>query len=425
MLRGSGDVRRYVKPAAVMRAMASLRAHVHGAWVSGFDVVIVGGGPAGCALALWLRRARCRVAIVDRARFPREKPCGEGLLPSGVDVLRALGLGDLLAKIEAPAVRALEFAALGARARGALPGDGAGVDRRRFDAALAAAAQDSGVVWVRGAPASLRRDGQGAVSALALSETDSAVAASLECSVLVGADGLRSWTRRALGLQAVRRGSVGGAARFGLCARVTIPHDSGDHVEVHIVPGLGELYVTPSGTRQLSLALLTSRARVRTFGADLSRAVRLACAASRSLTRRLEGASSLGPVQAVGPLAQRAVRPYGSGAFLAGDAALAVDPIGGDGMTLALVGSQSCARAVLAHLAGDEPSRVVEAYASALLELSRRRRAFVAALLGLASVPRMSRMVLDALSRVDGSISALCALHEGGWLTPRAVSLAK
>src|SRR4051812_34150529 len=59
-----------------------------------FDALIVGGGPSGAALALRLRAARLRVAIVDRAAFPRDKPCGEGVLPTGVRVLRELGLGD-------------------------------------------------------------------------------------------------------------------------------------------------------------------------------------------------------------------------------------------------------------------------------------------------------------------------------------------
>ena len=56
------------------------------------DVVIAGAGPAGCATALACARRGLEVLLVDRARFPRDKPCGEGLLPSGVGALAELGL---------------------------------------------------------------------------------------------------------------------------------------------------------------------------------------------------------------------------------------------------------------------------------------------------------------------------------------------
>ena len=46
-----------------------------------WDAVVVGAGPAGAATALLLARAGARVALLDRARFPRDKPCSEYLSP--------------------------------------------------------------------------------------------------------------------------------------------------------------------------------------------------------------------------------------------------------------------------------------------------------------------------------------------------------
>jgi len=57
------------------------------------DVLIAGGGVAGASLAIMLGRAGMNVELYDRRRFPRDKPCGEGLMPAGVAVLRRLGLG--------------------------------------------------------------------------------------------------------------------------------------------------------------------------------------------------------------------------------------------------------------------------------------------------------------------------------------------
>src|SRR4051812_40302639 len=56
------------------------------------DVAIVGAGPAGSALAIMLGSAGLRTVVLDRSRFPRDKPCGEGLMPAGVSVLEELGV---------------------------------------------------------------------------------------------------------------------------------------------------------------------------------------------------------------------------------------------------------------------------------------------------------------------------------------------
>src|SRR4051812_12490098 len=56
------------------------------------DVAIVGAGPAGSALAIMLGRMGMRTVLLDRSRFPRDKACGEGLMPAGVAVLEGIGV---------------------------------------------------------------------------------------------------------------------------------------------------------------------------------------------------------------------------------------------------------------------------------------------------------------------------------------------
>src|SRR5512140_3323649 len=58
---------------------------------SRFDVIVVGGGPAGASTAFALSRAGARVLVLDRATFPRDKPCAEYLSPQASRLLNDLG----------------------------------------------------------------------------------------------------------------------------------------------------------------------------------------------------------------------------------------------------------------------------------------------------------------------------------------------
>ena len=64
-----------------------------------FDAIVVGAGPAGSATALLLARAGADVLLLDRARFPRDKPCSEYLSPETTRILERLG-PDVLPEVE-------------------------------------------------------------------------------------------------------------------------------------------------------------------------------------------------------------------------------------------------------------------------------------------------------------------------------------
>ena len=59
---------------------------------SAADVVVVGAGPAGSSAAYWLASAGLDVTVLEKAAFPREKVCGDGLTPRGVRALEDMGV---------------------------------------------------------------------------------------------------------------------------------------------------------------------------------------------------------------------------------------------------------------------------------------------------------------------------------------------
>ncbi len=74
-----------------------------------FDIIVIGGGPAGCAMALDLNCRGYDVALCDQAKFPRDKVCGEFISPGADPILDKLGV---LASIEALAPKRLKGVAI-------------------------------------------------------------------------------------------------------------------------------------------------------------------------------------------------------------------------------------------------------------------------------------------------------------------------
>jgi geranylgeranyl reductase family protein len=151
------------------------------------DVAVVGAGPAGAAAALAARRAGASVVLLDKAAFPRDKPCGDGIAAETLDVLESLGVtGAAEGYLPVPDLRLVGPG--GAEVARPLPRPAYTVPRRVFDARLVRAAVDQGAELRRHTVRSIRADRDGVT-----------VDDRIRARVVIGADGAGSVVRRALG----------------------------------------------------------------------------------------------------------------------------------------------------------------------------------------------------------------------------------
>ncbi|PVZ14807.1 NAD(P)/FAD-dependent oxidoreductase [Actinomycetospora cinnamomea] len=156
------------------------------------DLAVVGAGPAGAAAALGALHAEpgLRVALLDRADFPRDKACGDGVAPHVLDRLAEVGVTGLLDDRVPVARLRLDRGGRGAERTMARPSYV--VPRRVLDARLVEAAQEAGAVLRRHRVRDLTVDGGAGGGGVVL---DGEIAA----PVVVGADGARSVVRRRVG----------------------------------------------------------------------------------------------------------------------------------------------------------------------------------------------------------------------------------
>ncbi len=155
-----------------------------------YDILVVGGGPAGAAAALRARQLRpdARVLLLDAADFPRDKACGDGIAPHAADELALLGAADAL--VGYPPVRRLRVSSPGGAEVVAQPArPNHVVPRAVFDARLVSAARAAGV--------EVRRH---RVRRLTTRERWVEVDGEVAGRVVIGADGANSVVRRQIGV---------------------------------------------------------------------------------------------------------------------------------------------------------------------------------------------------------------------------------
>jgi menaquinone-9 beta-reductase len=320
------------------------------------DVLIAGAGPAGSALAVRLSRQGHRVLVVDRARFPRDKPCSEYLSPAAVALLSELGVVDRLLQDGAqPLLGTRVIAPCGAELTGRFPGSGAGspparglsVARRILDARLVEAARAAGAEVREACVVEELLYEQGAVAGAVLRDRGGA-ARVVRARVVIGADGLRSVVARRIG-----RRRHGMPSRLALVAHVGDVTGLDGHAEMHVgetgyvgLNRIGAAGVSGSRDNVANVALVVPR---RVAGAASGRVNAFFFEQLQrfpGVAGRVRPELMVREILVTGPFAAWSGRIVVDGALLVGDAADFFDPFTGEGIFSALKGAELAAAVI-------------------------------------------------------------------------------
>ena len=292
-----------------------------------FDVLVVGAGPAGAATALHLSRAGARVLLVDKASFPRDKPCGGGLTGRALRHVPC----DVEPVVE-HVVRRMVVRS-GYRRQVSRASDEplvAMTQRRRLDLHLAEQAAAAGAEFHDGVAVSdLRHDEATGVVARVGNDT-------VRAAYVVGADGANGMVSRAVGLG---NGIVRGVALEGNVPWAALDrerYEGSAWIELGVVPG-GYGWVFPKGDHA-NLGVggwMDEGPRLR---AHLER---LAREHGVDPSRIADVRGHRLPMRGIGAAAAR------DRVLLVGDAAGLVDPLSGDGMYEAFVSAELAAHTIV------------------------------------------------------------------------------
>jgi menaquinone-9 beta-reductase len=335
------------------------------------DVAIVGGGPAGSLAAILLARAGARVRVFDRSTFPRSKLCGDTLNPGALAILaRHFDTSTLLAQglpIDGMLLTGPGSAHVRGRYRSGLKG--CAITRRVLDAWLIGQVRAAGVqvdegVKVNGLCERMER-GVSIVGGVMLPAHDGRTVKH-EARLVIAADGRRSSLAigRSLARQPLR------PRRWAIGAYFTDVDELTTAGEMHVRhDGYLGVAPLPGGLTNACLVVPHHAGAPRLAAPHQLLGDRLR--ADADLRRRFARSREVAPPVMLGPMAVDAEVAGAPGLLLTGDAAGFIDPMTGDGLRLALTGSELAAAVALEVLQGRTPAAVAH------LELTaRRRRAF-------------------------------------------------
>ena len=284
------------------------------------DVVVVGAGPAGALAALLLARGGRRMTLIDKARFPRPKVCGDCFNPRIWELMERNSLAPGFAALPHREIEQLEFQSEGRSFYGqAAPKGFRSIERSAFDAWLAELAVEAGVEFL---------DGLG-VHAIRPDGTVETERGDYQGTYVIGADGRNSLVAQQAGLldrKPCRR--IGWQA---LLSNLPV----GTALRLNLFPegyyGVVGLDGEGAPDRANLSMVLDARARIK----------------PEEIIRRFHPEAVIEDLRSIAPISRPDALPASGRLWLAGDAARVVEPFTGEGIHFALASGELAAQVLL------------------------------------------------------------------------------
>jgi flavin-dependent dehydrogenase len=366
-----------------------------------YDVIIVGGGPAGCSTAIRLAQSGLRPLVLEEKHMPREKLCGEFITPECFPALERLGVLDRMYDAGAQKIRSLNLVPSGGAPvvakiseMSSFSPTALSLSRARFDRVLFERAQEVGAVCLEGVAVKNVLVEAGlpvGVEALSLGEGETRT---FQAPLIVDASGRNSR------LTLTRRERIGGhpgSRLYAMKAHFTSVEDIEDQVELYFFSnGYGGLSRIEGG--MVNLCFIASERAFKGAGGVPEKVVEQSIMRNRLARERLRKAELQGRWLSTGPLTFGARRLDRNGIITAGDSSGMIDPFTGTGIQMALRTGELAAEAIVSagSNGGDLASRAITAYRAGY-EREFGKRLKVAGLLRRAV---FSPSLLNALSSI-------------------------
>ena len=354
------------------------------------DVVVIGGGPAGLAAAIAIRRKGFRVQVLESARPSLDKACGEGLMPDGLVALRDLGITPDRAR--AFPFRGIRFCSGPASVEADFPDtSGLGVRRTVLHELLSRHASEAGI--------ELRWGTRVVGCASGCVQTSGAA---ISCAWIIGADGQNSNVRRWAGLERAfyERRRFGYRQHFGIAPWT-------DMVEVYWGDRC-QIVITPVSADLVCAALVSDDPRLR-----VGDAIRSIPELGRRLGNARPATAEKGSVTAMRVL-KRTTRAR---IALVGDACGSVDAITGQGLCISFKQALSLSEGIAN---GD-----LRPYVSAQRRFALKPLLMSRIMLSVGTVPRLRHVAIRSLMSHPRLFQLLLEFHTGTRSRPTASPLTR
>ena len=387
------------------------------------DVIVVGAGPAGAATAIFLAEHGLAVRLLDRARFPRPKICGEYLSPEAPRLLDRLGALKAVDAVASPLSGMQIIAPDGRKLVGRYRAIGPWRPYREHAMALSREVLDSILVdRVRALPVELS-EGVRVTDIVVSGDRVAGVEAvdadgrrlTLRAPLTVAADGRASVVAQRLGLRRPHR-----LRRMGLVTYVEDVPDLGHFGEIFVDPP-DYAILNPIAPGRANLSIVVPLGHAAPWSGRLDSFFDARAKHLPHLARRIAGGRRVAPVRAMGPLAYRVDPPRTGGVLMVGDATGFYDPFSGEGIFNGLRSAELAAEtAVRALRRGDLSAAALAGYDSARRRAARDKERVTHVLHFLISHRALANLTARLLSRRQSLLDLLLGVL-GDYVPPRAL----